>query len=249
MYSASDLRKVLKIEIDGEPHLVVDFQFSKPGKGQALYKCKLKNVKTGAQFEKTYRSVEKIGKPDLRDKDMSYSYPDGINYVFIDPNTYDQVIVDAEVVGDMKYFLEEDMSCKVLFHNDTPLEITLPNHYVNGDFAFSSPVADMDFSPTGTLVLGERSQIGIDNVTAHQARVLEYECVDGVWVLTSHVFHVGQIAESAAGGVDANESRVWASGDGMHIAAVGGSLIIALARGFCTDSRIPHRTPQQGAEC
>ena len=127
MYSASDLRKGLKIEIDGEPHLVVDFQFSKPGKGQALYKCKLKNVKTGAQFEKTYRSVEKIGKPDLRDKDMSYSYPDGINYVFIDPNTYDQVIVDAEVVGDMKYFLEEDMSCKVLFHNDTPLEITLPN--------------------------------------------------------------------------------------------------------------------------
>ena len=106
MYSASDLRKGLKIEIDGEPHLVVDFQFSKPGKGQALYKCKLKNVKTGAQFEKTYRSVEKIGKPDLRDKDMSYSYPDGINYVFIDPNTYDQVIVDAEVVGDMKYFLE-----------------------------------------------------------------------------------------------------------------------------------------------
>ena len=127
MYSASDLRKGLKIDIDGEPHLVVDFQFSKPGKGQALYKCKLNNVKTGAQFEKTYRSVEKIGKPDLRDKDMSYSYPDGINYVFIDPNTYDQVIVDAEVVGDMKYFLEEDMNCKVLFHNDTPLEITLPN--------------------------------------------------------------------------------------------------------------------------
>jgi elongation factor P len=127
MYSASDLRKGLKIEIDGEPHLVVDFQFSKPGKGQALYKCKLKNVKTGAQFEKTYRSVEKIGKPDLRDKDMSYSYLDGINYVFIDPNTYDQVIVDADVVGDMKNFLEEDMNCKVLFHNDTPLEITLPN--------------------------------------------------------------------------------------------------------------------------
>ena len=68
MYSASDLRKGLKIEIDGEPHLVVDFQFSKPGKGQALYKCKLKNVKTGAQFEKTYRSVEKIGKPDLRER-------------------------------------------------------------------------------------------------------------------------------------------------------------------------------------
>ena len=102
---------------------------------------------------------------------------------------------------------------------DEVLEISLPNHSLNGNLEFSSPVADMDFSPTGTLVLGERSQIGIDHVTAHQARVLEYECVDGAWVLTSHVFHVGEIAESAAGGVDANEARVWASGDGMHIAA------------------------------
>ena len=126
MYSASDLRKGLKIEIDGEPHLVVDFQFSKPGKGQALYKCKLKNVKTGAQFEKTYRSVEKIDKPDLRDKDMNYSYPDGINYVFMDPNTYDQVIVDADVVGDMKYFLEEFKILYILVPKSSFYEISNP---------------------------------------------------------------------------------------------------------------------------
>ncbi|HJO15504.1 MAG TPA: hypothetical protein QF800_01315 [Phycisphaerales bacterium] len=99
------------------------------------------------------------------------------------------------------------------------LEITIPEYYADGNFRFSSPVADMDFSPTGTLVLGERSQVGITNISAHQARVLEYECEGGIWVLTPHIFHVGQIQESAAGGVDANERRVWASGDAMHIGA------------------------------
>ncbi|MFT5124227.1 MAG: elongation factor P [Kiritimatiellia bacterium] len=143
MYSASDLKKGLKIEIDGEPHIIVDFTFSKPGKGQAMYKCRLKNVKSGSQFEKTYRSVDKINKPDLRDKDMSYSYPDGDNFVFMDPTTYDQFTVDAAVIGDMKFFLEEDMTCKVLFHNDTPLEVTLPN-FVEKAIAETEPGAKGD---------------------------------------------------------------------------------------------------------
>ena len=127
MYSASDLRKGLKIEIDGDPHVITDFTFSKPGKGQAMYKCRLRNVRTGATFDKTYRSVEKINKPDLRDKSMVYSYPDGDNYVFMDPESYDQVTVDADVVGDLRYFLDEDMECSVLFHNETALEVSLPN--------------------------------------------------------------------------------------------------------------------------
>lgn len=143
MYSASDLKKGLKIEIDGDPHIVTDFQFSKPGKGQAMYKCRLKNVRTGATFDKTYRSVEKIAKPDLRDKDMVYSYPDGDNFVFIDPNTYDQVTVDADVLGDLKYFIEEDMEVKVLFHNDTALEVTLPN-FVEKTIAETEPGARGD---------------------------------------------------------------------------------------------------------
>jgi hypothetical protein len=97
------------------------------------------------------------------------------------------------------------------------LEITLTDHYTDGNYAFSSPVADIDFSPEGTLVLGERTQAGVTNMSAHQARVLEYECTLDGWVLTSHVFNVGVIPQSAAGGVDAKNSRVWASGDGLHI--------------------------------
>jgi len=96
------------------------------------------------------------------------------------------------------------------------LEITLTDHYVDGNYAFSSPVADIDFSDEGTLVLGERTQYGINNMSAHAARVLEYECsVDG-WILTSHTFDIG-IPQSAAGGVDAKPNRVWASGDALHL--------------------------------
>jgi elongation factor P len=149
MYSASDLRKGLKIEIDGDPHIITDFTFSKPGKGQAMYKCRLKNVRTGATFDKTYRSVEKIAKPNLRDKTMIYSYPDGETFVFMDPVTFDQVMVDAEVVGDLRFFLDEDMECSVLFHDDTALEVSLPN-FVEKVVAETEPGARGD---TATNVL------------------------------------------------------------------------------------------------
>src|SRR6056297_2124031 len=102
MYECGDLRKGLKIEIDGQPYAITDFQFVKPGKGQALYRCKLKNILTGSTMDKTYRSVDKVGKPDLMQRDMAYSYPDGNHYVFMDEGTYEQVLVDEDVVGDLK---------------------------------------------------------------------------------------------------------------------------------------------------
>lgn len=127
MYEASDLRKGLKIELDGDPYVVSDFQFVKPGKGQAMYKCKIKNIFTGNVIDKTFRSVDKIGKPDLYEKDMTYSYKDGEKFVFMDDQTYDQVEVDDELLGRNVYFLDGDMGVKMLFYNDRPIEITLPN--------------------------------------------------------------------------------------------------------------------------
>jgi elongation factor P len=126
MYNTSDLRKGLKIEIEGQPYVITDFQFVKPGKGQALYRCKLKNILNGTTLDKTYRSTEKIGKPDLMQKDMSYSYPEGDHFVFMDDETYEQVTVDKDVIGDLQYFLLEDMPCKVLFFNDIPIDVELP---------------------------------------------------------------------------------------------------------------------------
>ena len=126
MYSVSDLRKGLKIEIDGDPYEVMDFQFVKPGKGQALYRCKIRNIINGGTVDKTYRSVDKFDKPDLRDRDLVYSYADGDHFVFMDEN-FEQVVVDGSVLGDQKGFLVEDIEVKILFHNDRPIEVTLPN--------------------------------------------------------------------------------------------------------------------------
>jgi elongation factor P len=127
MYNASDLRKGLKIEIDGDPYVITEFQFVKPGKGQALYRCKLKNIINGSTMDRTYRSTDKLGKPDLMQREMVYSYPEGDHYVFMDESSYEQITVDKDVVGDMKFFLVEDMQVKVLFFNDVAIDLEMPN--------------------------------------------------------------------------------------------------------------------------
>lgn len=127
MYSASDLKKGLKIEIDGDPCMITSFEFSKPGKGQALYRCKIKNLVSGNQFDKTYRSVEKIKRCSLMSHDFTFSYIDGGNYVFSNNETYEEELLDSELIGDLKSFIVDDMQVEILFHNDRALDITLPN--------------------------------------------------------------------------------------------------------------------------
>jgi elongation factor P len=126
MFSASDLRKGLKIEIDNEPWVITEFEFCKPGKGTALYRCKMKNMITGNTMDKTYRPVEKIGKPNLEEKETYYSYADGDFYVFSDSETYEEIRVDKKSLGDKIYFLIEESMCNILFYNGRPIEVTLP---------------------------------------------------------------------------------------------------------------------------
>jgi elongation factor P len=125
MYSASDLRKGLKIELDGVPYDVTEFNFVKPGKGQALYNCRLKNLLTGATIPKTFRSVDKIGEPKLEERTLQYSYAEGDRYVFLDEH-YDQVTLAASVLGESRLFLVEDITVNVLYHNGNPIAVTLP---------------------------------------------------------------------------------------------------------------------------
>jgi elongation factor P len=127
MYSASDLKKGLKIEIDGDPCVLTHFEFSKPGKGQALYRCKIKNLISGNTFDKTYRSVEKVDKCALISRDYTFSYIDGDTYVFSDNQTYEEALLSAELLGDRRYFITDDMSVEILFHNERALDVTLPN--------------------------------------------------------------------------------------------------------------------------
>ncbi|MDY6905620.1 MAG: elongation factor P [Thermodesulfobacteriota bacterium] len=127
MYEVGDLRKGLKIEINGDPHVVVDFEFVKPGKGQALYKCKLKNMVSGSQFDQTFRSGDKLNKANLEEHKMEYLYTDGDSYCFMDNNTYEQIFVSPEQMGDCLDLLKENTQCDVLFFDNKPIGVTLPN--------------------------------------------------------------------------------------------------------------------------
>ncbi len=130
MYESGDLRKGLKIEIEGAPYVIVQFDFSKPGKGQSLYRCKLKNMITGVQFDRTYRSGEKFKEANLEEREMEYIYCDGENYCFMDTQNYEQEMLFQNQMGDAKNFLKENIVCNVLFFENIPIALTLPN-FVN----------------------------------------------------------------------------------------------------------------------
>jgi elongation factor P len=127
MYESSDLRKGLKIEIDGEPYVVTQFEFVKPGKGQALYKCKLKNMVTGSQFDKTYRSGEKFNEANLEEVEMEYLYYDGSAYCFMNTTNYNQDLLTADQLGDAKDLLKENTVCNVLLFEGKAIGVSLPN--------------------------------------------------------------------------------------------------------------------------
>ena len=126
MLESGDLRKGLKLEIDGEPYVIVQFEFVKPGKGQALYKCKLKNMLSGAQFDRTFRSGEKFQRADLEEVEMEYLYAEGNQYCFMNTSTYDQEFLTAEQVGDSQNLLKENTVCNVLLFDGQPIGISLP---------------------------------------------------------------------------------------------------------------------------
>jgi elongation factor P len=128
--NAGDLRKGLKLEIDGEPYLIVDFEFTKPGKGQALYRCRLKNLITGIQFDRTYRSGDRFVEADMEEKEAEYLYKEGKQYHFMVTSTFEQVEMSADQLGDAVNYLTENLKVNMLFFKDRPIGITLPN-FVN----------------------------------------------------------------------------------------------------------------------
>lgn len=127
MYEAGDLKKGLKIQIDGAPYVIVQFEFVKPGKGQALYKCRLKNMITGIQFDKTYRSGEKFDEANLEERSMEYLYAEGDNYCFMNSQTFEQEFVSKDQMGDTLDLIKENTVCSVLFFDGRPIGVTLPN--------------------------------------------------------------------------------------------------------------------------
>jgi elongation factor P len=126
MYSTGDFKKGLKIEIDGTPFIIVDFLHVKPGKGGAFVRTKIKNLFTGKVLDQTFRSGEKVKRPDLVERDMQFLYREGDDYYMMDNQTYEQLALTAEQLGDAVLFLVENMNVNVLFFNQQPVAVDLP---------------------------------------------------------------------------------------------------------------------------
>ncbi len=149
MYESADLKKGLKVEIDGAPYVITQFQFVKPGKGQALYKCRLKNMVNGSQFDRTFRSGEKFNEANLEQFEMEYLYADGETYCFMNTSTYNQEFLTADQISEAKNLLKENTICQVLFFDGKAIGITLPN-FIDLRIVKSDPWAKGDTASGST---------------------------------------------------------------------------------------------------
>lgn len=126
----SDIRKGLKFMYEGQPYVVVEFQFVKPGKGQAFTRTKMKNLLTGSVLERNLRSSEKLEPADAEERTMQYIYPEGDHFVFMNSITGDQVSVARDAVGDAASFLIDGLECQVTFYQGNPISVNPPPHVI-----------------------------------------------------------------------------------------------------------------------
>ncbi len=126
MYSTTDFRRGLKIEIDNTPFEIVEFQHFKPGKGGAMVRTKLRNILNGRLQDNTFRSGEKVGKPDLEVREMQYLYREDDSLVFMDLSSYEQLYIKEEATGGKAGYLKESQLVQVLLYNGEPLDLELP---------------------------------------------------------------------------------------------------------------------------
>ena len=127
MYETADIRKNLKIVIDGAPWVVIDFQHVKPGKGNAFTRTRIKNMITGSVLDKTYKTGERFEPAALEEHDMQFLYKEGNRFHFMNNATYEQVELDDDHVGDAANWITENLSVKILYFRDQPIGVTPPN--------------------------------------------------------------------------------------------------------------------------
>lgn len=126
MYSTTDFRRGLKIEIDGKPYEIIESEHFKPGKGGAMVRTKMRNMLTGRVEDKTFRSGEKVGRTDMATQEMQYLYRDGQDYVFMDLESFEQVHVSSTTVGENGGYVKEGDKVQVLLYNGAFMELQVP---------------------------------------------------------------------------------------------------------------------------
>ncbi|WP_277640623.1 elongation factor P [Wolinella succinogenes] len=125
-YSMSDLKKGLKVEIEGVPYKIVEYQHVKPGKGAAFVRVKMKSFFDGRVLEKTFHAGDKCEEPNLQEKSMQYLYHDGDHFQFMDVESYEQIALSDDQVGDVAKWMIDGMTVSILFHNNKAISVDVP---------------------------------------------------------------------------------------------------------------------------
>jgi elongation factor P len=149
MYSTSDFKRGLKIELDGVPYIIADFQHVKPGKGGAFIRTKLKNLLTGRVLDQTFRSGERVKRPDLMELEMQYLYREGDRFCLMDNENYEQIMLTEEQVGEARLYLTDNLDVKVLFFNQQPVAVEVPT-FVEQEVTQTEPGVRGDTATGGT---------------------------------------------------------------------------------------------------
>lgn len=126
MIFAGDLRQGVKVEVDGVPFVVTDYQWVKPGKGGAFMRTKLKNMRTGAVIDRTFRTEEKLPSAELEEKRVQYMYRSGDEFHFMDTETYEQFFLPEDQLGNARAYLREEMVVTIVSHRGAPLAVEVP---------------------------------------------------------------------------------------------------------------------------
>lgn len=130
VYTTNEFRKGLKVQIEGIPYLMIEMNFRKPGKGNALYECKLRNLLRGTVTDKTYRAGQTLESADVSEFTAQYLYRQGDTFVFMKNDDYEQYEMPADQVSDAAKYLIENMECQLVVYNDQPIAVSPPNHVV-----------------------------------------------------------------------------------------------------------------------
>jgi len=146
--STAEFRKGLRIVFDGEPYTIVDFQHVKPGKGGAFVRTKLKHMRQGRVIDNTFRSGEKVELVDFEDKHMQFLYKDD-RFHFMDMETYDQVSLSEDEIGDAALYLKDNTEVEVLYIDGSPVSLELPN-FIELAVARTDPGVRGDTAQGGT---------------------------------------------------------------------------------------------------
>lgn len=182
MYDLSEFKKGLRVMVEGSPYQVLDFQHVKPGKGNQFTRTKLRNLLTGQQLERTFKSGERFEVPDVQNVEMTFLYKDDAGYNFMNQETFEQIIIMNKDIGDAGNYLIENLPVVVLFYNERPVSVDVPK-------AVNMKVAKTEPGVKGDRVTGATKQATMEtglvvNVPLHinEGELLRIDTIEGVYV-------------------------------------------------------------------